>query len=156
MGERFHYCHQDEGREIEIGDIELISMRLEIASHEYITLSDISLHVFEPPNPGDLFREDAMKLGIDAVSVDCNRNEFACRDLDGMTHELDQGAARHLRNFLHMAVDNSRYQRLLAREVLVQRTDADARNLGNSVGARSNVAFLEQNASSRFQERIDS
>ncbi len=39
MGEGFHYCHQDEGREIEIGDIDLIAMRLQIASNQCITLS---------------------------------------------------------------------------------------------------------------------
>ena len=72
MGQCFHYCHQDEGREIEIGDIDLIAMRLQIASNQCITLSDISLDIFEPPNMRDLFRKDAMQLGIDAVTVDCN------------------------------------------------------------------------------------
>ena len=72
MGQRLHYGHSDEGREIEIGDIDLISMRLEIASNQCITLSDVSLDIFEPPNTRDLFRKDAMQLGIDAVTVDCN------------------------------------------------------------------------------------
>ena len=72
MGQRFHYRHQDEGREIEIGDIDLISMCLEIASNQCITLPLDSLEIFEPPNTWDLFRKDAMQLGIDAVSVDCN------------------------------------------------------------------------------------
>jgi len=72
MGQGFHYCHQDKGRKIEIGDIDLISMGLQIASHQRISLSDISLDIFEPPDPRDLFREDTMELGIDAVSVDCN------------------------------------------------------------------------------------
>ena len=72
MCQRFHYCHDDEGGEIEIGDIDLIAMRLQIASNQCITLSDISLDIFEPPNTRDLFRKDAMQLGIDAVTVDCN------------------------------------------------------------------------------------
>lgn len=119
MGQRFHYCHADEGGEIEIGNIDLISMCLEIASHQCITLSDISLDIFEPPNAWDLFRKDGMKLGVDAVSFDSNGNEFASRDLDWTRSHLDYGVASHLRNFLRMAVDDSRYQRLLAREVLV-------------------------------------
>jgi hypothetical protein len=54
-----------------------------------------------------------------------------------------------------MAVDNGRYQCLLAREVLVERTDTNARDLGNPVGACPIVSFFEQNASSRFKKRID-
>jgi hypothetical protein len=54
MGQGFHYGHQDEGPEIEIGDIYLISMCLEIAPDQCITLSDVSLDVFEPPNTRDL------------------------------------------------------------------------------------------------------
>jgi hypothetical protein len=155
MCQRFYYCHDDEGREIGIGDVDLISMCLEIAPDQCITLSDIGLDIFEPPNTWDLFRKYAMKLGIDAVSVDCNRNKFARRDLDWPRCHLDQGVARHLRNFLRMAVNDRRYQRLLAREVLVQRTDTDAGHLGNPVGARPVIAFLHQNASSRFQKCID-
>ena len=50
-------------------------MRLQIASNQCITLSDISLDIFEPPNMRDLFRKDAMQLGIDAVTVGPNGNE---------------------------------------------------------------------------------
>ena len=50
MGQCFHYCHQDKGREIEIGYIDLISMCLEIVPDRCITISDISLDIFEPPN----------------------------------------------------------------------------------------------------------
>lgn len=153
--QRFHYCHADEGRDIGIGNIDLISMCLEIASNQCISLSADSVDIFEPPNTWDLFRKDAMKLGIDAVSVDCNRNEFARRDLDWARSHLDQGIASHLRNLLRVALNDSRYQRLLAREVLVQRTDTDPRHLGNPVGARSVVAFFHQNASSCFQKGID-
>src|SRR5258708_4140454 len=118
-------------------------MCLEVAPDQCITLSDISLDIFEPPNTWDLFGKDAMKLGIDAVSVDCTGRR------------LDKGVASHLRNFLCMAVNNSRYQRLLAREVLVQRTDTHPRHLGNPIGARFVIPFSDQNASSRFQKRID-
>jgi hypothetical protein len=54
----------DEGPEIEIGDIYLISMCIEMAPDQCITLSDVSLDVFEPPNTWDLFRKDAMPPGI--------------------------------------------------------------------------------------------
>ena len=96
MCQRFHYCHDDEGREIEIGDVNLISMCLEIAPDQCITIPDIGLDIFEPSNSWNLFRKDAMKLGIDAVSVDCNRNKFARRNFDWTRSHLDQGAARHL------------------------------------------------------------
>ena len=72
MRQRLNRGHADEGGKIEIGNIDLISMRLEIASNQCITLSNISLDIFEPPDTRDLFRKDAMQLGIDAVTVDCN------------------------------------------------------------------------------------
>jgi hypothetical protein len=114
--------HQDEGPEIEIGDIYLISMCLEIAPDQCITLSDVSLDVFEPPNTWDLFRKDATQLGINSMSLDRNPNEFARSELN---RRAAQGAPCHLGNLLGMAVNNRCHQRLLAREVRVQRTDAD-------------------------------
>jgi len=120
MCQRFDHCDADEGRKIGIGNINLISMCLEIAANQRIPLSDVGLDIFKPPDTWNLFRKDAMKFGINAVSVDCNRNEFARRDLDRARSYLDQGVASHLRNFLRMAVNNSGYQRFLTREVLVQ------------------------------------
>jgi hypothetical protein len=75
-------CHTDEGCDIGIGNIDLISMCVEIVSNQRVNVSFGSLDIFEPSNTWDLFGKDAMKLGIDAVSVDCGRNEFARRDLD--------------------------------------------------------------------------
>ena len=72
MGEGLHYCHQDESREIEIDHIDLIAMRLQITANQRITLADIGLDIFEPPNTRDLFRKDRMQLGVDAVTVYCN------------------------------------------------------------------------------------
>ena len=60
MCQRFHYCHQDEGRKVQIGDVDLFSMCLEIAPNQRITLSDISLDILEPSNTWDLFRKDPM------------------------------------------------------------------------------------------------
>ena len=37
--------------EIQVGDVNLISMCLEVAPDRRVTLSDISLDIFEPPNP---------------------------------------------------------------------------------------------------------
>ena len=54
-----------------------------------------------------------------------------------------------------MLVDDGRDQGLLAREVLVQGTDTDAGDLGDPVGAGPVIAFVGQNASGRFQKRID-
>src|SRR5262249_28168115 len=140
----------DEGREIGIGDIELIAVCLEIASNERTTLSLDGIEIFEPPNPWDLFRKNAMKPWIDAMCLDGNRNEFACRDLDRPCSHLDQGIARHLRELLRVALDQRGDQRLLVREVLVQLTDTDPSHLGNPVRARAVISLFDQNASSRF------
>ena len=156
MCQRFNYCHADEGCDIGIGDIDLVSMCLKIASDQCVTVPLHGIDIFEPPNTWDLFRQYAMELGIDAVSVDRNRNEFARSDLDWSRRHLDQGVASHLRNLLHVAVNNGRYQRFLAWKILVERTDTYARYCSDLIGARSVIAFFDQNASSRFQKRIDS
>ena len=44
-----------------------------------------------------------------------------------------------------MAVDDSHDRRLLAREVPVERADADARHGGDFIGTRPVVALLHQN-----------
>jgi hypothetical protein len=54
-----------------------------------------------------------------------------------------------------VSVDDSCDQRLLGREVLVERTDADARERGDLVGARPVIAVLHQNASGRFEQGFD-
>ena len=72
MRQRLNRRHADEGGQIEIGNIDLIAMCFEIASNQCITLSNISLDIFEAPDTRDLFRKDAMKLGIHAVTIDCS------------------------------------------------------------------------------------
>ena len=96
-----------------------------------------------------------MKLGIDAVGVDHNGNEFARRNLDRSRRHFDQRVADHLKHLMHMAVYDSRDQRLLTREVLVERADANPRYGGDLISARPVVAFLHQNASSRIEKHID-
>src|SRR5262245_2790878 len=117
-------------------------MSVEIASNQCINVSVDRLDTFEPPNTRDLFGKDAMKPGIDAVSVDCDRNEFACRYLDRARSYLDQGVAHQLQHFVGMALTDGSNQRLLAREILVERTNTDACHGSDLVGARSVITFF--------------
>jgi hypothetical protein len=80
--QRIHCGHTDEGCDIEISNTDLISMNVEIASNECKNVLVDRLDILESPNSWNLFGKDAMKLGIDAVSLDCDRNEFARRYLD--------------------------------------------------------------------------
>jgi hypothetical protein len=89
--QRLHDCHADEGCEIEIGKIDLISMRVEIASNECMSVQVDRLDTFKSSKPRYLFGKDAMKLGIDAVSLDCDRKETAYRLLDRARSYFDQG-----------------------------------------------------------------
>jgi hypothetical protein len=50
VGERFNDGNQDESSEIDIGDVDLISMCLEIASNQCITFLLESLDILEPAN----------------------------------------------------------------------------------------------------------
>jgi hypothetical protein len=139
--QRLHCCHADEGCDIEIGNIDLISMRVEIASNECINVLVDRLDIFESANTRDLFGKDAMKLGIDAMSVDCDRNEFAHRHLDRARGYLDERVAHQLQHFVRMALTDGSNQRLLARKILVERANTDAGRGSDPVGAGSIIAF---------------
>jgi hypothetical protein len=156
MRQGLHRRCQDESGKVEIGNVDLAAMGFEIAAKKPARVSLDRFDVFEPSGAGDLLGEDAVKLRIDTVSLDRGCDEFARRDVDRARGDLEQGVEDHLRQFLRVALDDGRDQRLLAREVLVERADADAGHGRDLVGARPVVAFLDQNASSRFDKRIDS
>jgi hypothetical protein len=54
-----------------------------------------------------------------------------------------------------VAVDHGGDERLLAGEILVERADADAGDLGDPVGAGLLEAFPDQNASGCLDQRVD-
>ena len=58
--ERLHGCHADECGNIRIGNIELISMSLKIASNKRVSFMVHSLDVFEPPGTRGLLDKDAV------------------------------------------------------------------------------------------------
>ena len=110
MCQRLHRRYQDEGRDVEIGDADLMTMGLEIISKKCASVLH-GIDIFEPPGAWNLFVQDAVKLRIDAVSIDRRHNEFARRDLNGAGGDLEKGLADHLRQFLRVALDDGRDQR---------------------------------------------
>jgi len=153
--QRLHRGYKDESREIEIGNVDLAAMGLEISAKQRASVSHHGVGVLATRDARNFFVEDAVKLGIDAVSVEPGRNEFAHRDLDRARGDPEKGVAANLRQILGVPLNDGRHQRFLAGEVLIERADADAGCCRDSVGARSVIAFLDQNASSCFDERID-
>lgn len=154
MRQRFHGRHQNEGRKLRIGDVDLVAMRLQIGAKKPISVLHGCIDIFEP-GAGDLFVKDAVKLGVDAVSGDGGPDEFARSRFDRERGDPEVRVANHARQFLRMALDDGRDQRFLAREILVERANADAGDGRNPVGARPFVTLLRQNASSRFDKGVD-
>ena len=56
---------------------------------------------------------------------------------------------------LIMMIDDGGNERLLAGEILVERADADARHFSDAVGAGSVETLPDQNASCRFNKRVN-
>jgi hypothetical protein len=54
-----------------------------------------------------------------------------------------------------VTLDHGGDERLLAREILIERADADAGDFGNPVGARLLKTFANQNASGCLDQRVD-
>jgi hypothetical protein len=149
MRQRLHRRRTDERGDIRIDNINLISMRIKIASNKRVDVAVDSLCVFEPPGTRNLL-DNTMKLGIDAVGINHDRNELASRDLDRARSYFDQRVPDHLRHLARMAVNDGRHQRFLAREVLVERAYTDTGHGSDLVGTRLVISFFHQNTSSCF------
>ncbi|MEY9568888.1 hypothetical protein ABH978_004727 [Bradyrhizobium ottawaense] len=54
-----------------------------------------------------------------------------------------------------MTVDHGGDERFLAWKILVERTDADAGDFGDAVGAGLLKTFADQNASGRLDQSVD-
>jgi hypothetical protein len=93
MGERFDCGYTHECGEIRIGNIELISMSLEISANKPVSLAFHGLDVFELTGPRRLLDQDTVQFWIDAVGFDHDRNQFARRHFDGAGRHLDQRIA---------------------------------------------------------------
>ena len=140
MRQRLHRGYQDESSEVEIGNVDLATMDLEIMVEMRERIAR-RLQYFRAARSGVPVGEDAVKLGIEAVtSIAAETSPHP--DLDRASADLEQGAVRRFATFLRVALDDRRDQRLLVREVLVERADADAGLGGDLVGARPVVAFL--------------
>src|SRR5579871_2085344 len=88
------------------------------------------------------------------MGVDPELDQFTYRLLDWPHRHLDQRSAYQLYRLLGVAINHRGHERLLAWKILVERADADARRVGNPIGARAIVSILHKNASSRFKKRI--
>src|SRR5262245_12337249 len=79
----------------------------------------------------------------------------AHRFLKRLRGDLRQLATDKLHNFLIMTIDDGGDERLFARVILVKRANAHARLFSDSVGAGSVETFPDQNASCRFNKRVN-
>jgi hypothetical protein len=91
--------------DIRIGDINLISMGIKITANKRVEVALDSLDVFHPAGTRNLL-DNTMKLGIDAVCIDHDGNEFTHRDLDRARSYFNQGVADHLQYLACMAVSD--------------------------------------------------
>jgi hypothetical protein len=63
--------------------------------------------------------------------------------------------ADDLHDFMVVTLDDRNDERLLAGKILIQRTHADARLLGDVIRARLIETFPDQNASGCFDQGVD-
>src|SRR6185503_7048355 len=75
--------------------------------------------------------------------------------LNWLRGNLRQRAADDLHDFLIMTIDDGGNQRLFAWVILVKRTNAHARHFSDAIGAGFVETLPDQNASSRFDQRVN-
>lgn len=155
MRHRFDRCHADECRKPQVDSAKLIAVSLKIGPDEDIVFAIEGFDVLEPPGARNLLRKDAMKLGIDTMRLDRGGDHLAHCLLDRLRGNLGQRSTDDLHDVLIVMIDDGGNERLLAGEILVERADADARHLGDAVGAGSVETLPDQNASCRFNKRVN-
>src|SRR5262249_8747675 len=131
-----------------------LAVSLEIRPDDDLVFPTESFDLLESPGARKLLRKDAMELGIDPMRLDRGGDHLAHRLLDRLRRNLGQRSTDDLHDVLIVTIDDGGNERLLAGEVLVERPDADARHFGDAVGAGSVETLADQNASSRFDERV--
>jgi hypothetical protein len=89
------------------------------------------------------------------MGLDRDGDEAAHGLFDRHVRDLHESGADDRHDLVVVTVDHGGDEGFLAREVLIERTDADACDLRDAVGARLLEAFLDQNASSRLDQRVD-
>jgi hypothetical protein len=133
--------HAKESSEIEILDSDLAAVGVEIRADKCQSLLFDSLDILQTPDTGRLLSQNPVKLWVDAVSIDHDGHKLSRRNLDWTERDLAEGPAHNLHHFVVVALDNGCDQRLLAREVLIKRSDADTGDLRNPICARAIVSF---------------
>src|SRR5262249_40590037 len=133
----------------------LVAVALEIGSEQGVVRAAEGFHLLEPARARNLLGQHAMEPGIDAMRLDRGGDERADRLPDRLARGLRERAARDLAELIAVPVDHRGNERVLAGEILIEGADAHAGLIRDAVGARPIEAFPHQNASSRFDQRID-
>src|SRR5262245_31715899 len=115
-------------------------MYLEVGADERVSLAIESPDVFQTAHAGHLLHQSPVQPGIDAVRVDHDLYELTGPNLDGLLHHPGQRVAQQLHHLLRVAIDHRRHQRFLAREILVERADADASRLRDLADRAARIA----------------
>jgi len=146
--------HQ-ERRQLDVGDAELVASARQVPGdrREHRPLELVALGRLAEPR--HLLHQHAVQIGIDRVrahdQLDHRAHGRAQRQI---AHALELGHHRR-RHLVLVAPEQRRDQRLLRREVLVERADRHAGGLRDLVGRRPIEAVLDQKASGRLEDRID-
>src|SRR5580693_7924007 len=133
--------------------MELVVMPIKIVPEQREVFPVEGSHIFELVHAWNLLRKHAMKPWIDAMRLDGHRDHLAHRFLNREAHRFRQLAADDLHDLLIVTIDDGDDERLLAGEILVERTDAHARHLRDPIRAGLVESLAGENASGRFDER---
>jgi hypothetical protein len=155
VGHGLHAAHGEERCHIEVVDDYLVSVRLEVRTHERHRLLLHAFDVFHAPDAGDLLYEDAVEPRFDAMCLDHDANELAGGVAEWKGCDAHERGLDDVHHLADVPFDYGSDEGLLAREVLIQRADADPGGLGDLVGARVVVPELDENASGCGEECVD-
>lgn len=146
VGQRLDRGDTDECRHIEIEPVQLVAMIIEKGPEQALGLAMEQLDALKLAGSRRLFGKDAMKCRIDAMRRNSGSDEPLNTDPDRFASGLSHRFADDLHEIAIVALDDGGDQCLLAREILIERTDADASRIGDPIRTGSVEAVSHQNA----------
>jgi hypothetical protein len=114
MRQCLHRGHTHECGEIHVGDPKLVAVGFEIRPHERMRFAIEGFHALESSRAWNLFGEDAMKLGIDAMCFDRDGDEASHHRFNRLPCNVRQRVADDLHDLPVVTIDDGGNERLLA------------------------------------------
>jgi hypothetical protein len=138
--------HEDEGNPVELVRRERQSPRAEVSGELNDRCPLRSFHLLAPAYAADQREQGAIDLGPARIEVDEVAGERFEGDVEWLRLEIGDAIPQELDLLVDAAIDQRRDEGILAREVLIERSDARSCELGDAIGRGASETLATEEA----------